>query len=423
MPAFATWHEYEQRQWLKPATYQAYVQQKLSKALAWATKEVPYYRDLALGSNLTHYPVLDKKQIWNSFDELQARERPAGGAYQISSGGSTGHRVHVLVDRSERTARLASTWRGDCFPGQSGEPPILPWSGTMYFWGASFLSKGSWQRVSKPLAAWIFNRHVLTSYTLTPELVQRYHAALIHRNPQRIIGYASLLRRYAELATELKLKPPRVRKVIASAEQLDPDAAMTIMNYFQAPLRQRYGCREAGDIAHQCEYGNWHLHSDHIYPEVLRADGTIASQGEGRLLLTKLNNRVMPLVRYDIEDLVYLGGKPCPCGRALPVMSKLSGRVAAQLSCPDGRRVSSLAVAESLRNIPVREFRLIQEDEHHCRWLLLPAAGLTPDLVDKAHAKLDRLIGGGLSVQVELVDEIPPLPSGKRMSIICRLLN
>ena len=86
-------------------------------------------------------------------------------------------------------------------------------------------------------------------------------------------------------------------------------------------MLQRYGCREAGDIAHQCEHGTWHINTDHLHCEVLRNDGSIGTTGKGRLLLTKLYNDLMPLVRYDVEDLVELTNDGCPCGRCLPVMA------------------------------------------------------------------------------------------------------
>ena len=62
--------------------------------------------------------------------------------------------------------------------------------------------------------------------------------------------------------------------------------------------------------------------------EILK-DREAAKQGEvGEIVITDLNNYCMPLIRYRIGDLAKsLGTKDCDCGRGLPLIGDIQGRV------------------------------------------------------------------------------------------------
>ena len=47
----------------------------------------------------------------------------------------------------------------------------------------------------------------------------------------------------------------------------------------------------------------------------------------GSIIVTNLENYVMPFIRYDLGDLVLLpGNNRCTCGRTLPLLGKVLGR-------------------------------------------------------------------------------------------------
>ena len=52
------------------------------------------------------------------------------------------------------------------------------------------------------------------------------------------------------------------------------------------------------------------------------------SDGFGDVIVTDLLNRAMPLIRYRIGDVAALSpASRCRCGRALPRLSRVEGRV------------------------------------------------------------------------------------------------
>lgn len=64
-----------------------------------------------------------------------------------------------------------------------------------------------------------------------------------------------------------------------------------------------------------------HLWADRYLPEILDPlTGTLTAEGTGQLVVTTLYREAMPLVRYNIGDLVELRYQECSCGWHLPLL-------------------------------------------------------------------------------------------------------
>jgi phenylacetate-CoA ligase len=81
-------------------------------------------------------------------------------------------------------------------------------------------------------------------------------------------------------------------------------------------------------VSFSCEYYNIHLNEDHVYPEVIDP-GTLEPLPlgeEGELVLTAIQRRAMPMIRYRTRDICSLRKIKCECGRTLITMDKILGR-------------------------------------------------------------------------------------------------
>src|SRR5690606_30639221 len=103
-------------------------------------------------------------------------------------------------------------------------------------------------------------------------------------------------------------------------------------------VTNRYGCEEVGLIASECEeHRGLHINVDDVFLEVVDDEGRPVKPGiPGKILVTDLANYGMPLIRYRIEDVGILSDRQCPCGRGLPLMHSIMGRVADFLKRADG---------------------------------------------------------------------------------------
>ena len=115
---------------------------------------------------------------------------------------------------------------------------------------------------------------------------------------------------------------------------------------FGCPVFNRYGCREVSVMASECPaHCGLHVMAEGLYLEIETPNGPAAPGEMGAILVTDLLNGAMPLIRYRIGDLAAWAEGPCPCGRGLPRLRSVAGRVTDFLVGADGRLVSGVFLA------------------------------------------------------------------------------
>src|SRR5262249_36059664 len=141
----------------------------------------------------------------------------------------------------------------------------------------------------------------------------------------------------------------RPRGILAAAMVLHDWERRTIEAVFDCPVTNRYGCEEVSLIACECErHDGLHINADGVYVEVLRHDGTPAAPGEaGAVVVTALANRAMPILRYQVGDMAVASDRCCPCGRGLPLLECIEGRVADYVVTPSGQLISGISLTEN----------------------------------------------------------------------------
>ncbi len=118
-----------------------------------------------------------------------------------------------------------------------------------------------------------------------------------------------------------------------------------------ARVIEDYGSTETSTIAGECPEGNLHIWADRVIAEVCDPQtGESAQEGVGRLVITPLHREAMPLVRYDLGDLVRVSSSPCACGWNLPTIRVL-GRAAEQLPV-QGTPLSQVQLEELVFRLP-----------------------------------------------------------------------
>src|SRR5690606_33754784 len=142
-----------------------------------------------------------------------------------------------------------------------------------------------------------------------------------------LIGYVSMLR---EVARELDRPLTSLRAVQSSAETLTDEDRAIIEEGVGAPLYNRYGAREVGNIAHECDHHNGlHLEMEHSIVEIVDDAGRPLTEpgAEGDVVVTSLTNGATPLIRYRLGDIARVGQRSCPCGRGSALLDAVLGRI------------------------------------------------------------------------------------------------
>ena len=147
----------------------------------------------------------------------------------------------------------------------------------------------------------------------------------------------------------------------------------------------------------------------------MKAGGTRRDRG------SNLCNRATVLLNYRLGDLGVMSTEPCSCGRTLPVLSELRGRVNEFLTLPDGRRIIAGVIEVPLLDelATTLQAQLVQRGERELLWRIVPFASIDPEPFKRAfREKTLSLVGEGMDVVVEFVDDIPRTPTGKRLRLL-----
>jgi phenylacetate-CoA ligase len=162
-----------------------------------------------------------------------------------------------------------------------------------------------------------------------------------------------------------------------------------------------------------------HVNAENLYVEVLN-DGRPAGPGEtGELVITDLSNFGAPFIRYKIGDVGKFAPGRCSCGRALPLLESVEGRVYDLIACPNGTVQTGTFFCKVTRSFEgIQEFQVIQESDQRIRLKLVTEDKFESESVVSIRNMIKVHCGEEMDVAFEFVDRLEPLKSGKRRYIV-----
>ena len=301
--------ELKRLEWLATNSSETYQELRLAAILDWAGARSAVLRDrwpavagsgAPAGANPRTAP--DRQGVAATALRTQSGSTGRWANESQGHGGSTGQPVTVLKDRRATAAERAAMWLAyGWFGVEAGRPrgALLGRAG------------GHRRRLVTRAADYAMNRIRFSAFAFSDDDLERYWQRCVCSNREYLHGYVSMLEAFAGFlerrgydGTQLPLK-----SIIATSEAFTDPQRAQLERVFGAPVQIEYGCGEAGPIAYTCEQGGLHLMAADLYIELLKENGEPARPGEtGEVVLTDLNNRAMPLVRYRLGDFAVAGG-------------------------------------------------------------------------------------------------------------------
>ncbi len=414
----------EREQW-SAKRWESWQEERLAVLLHRAATQVPYYRnqwalrrrngDRASWQYLENWPILEKEPLRKNPAGFVADDCDARRMFHDQTSGTSGKSLDLWFRRETVRAWYAlseARWRR--WYGVS----ILDRWGIL---GGQIVTPVEQKR--PPFWVWnaAFKQLYLSSYHLSPNFLPSYLDAISRYKLTYLLSYTSSLYVLAMTALRLKRRDLKLKVVITNAEPVFDYQREVISEAFQCPVRETYGMAETVVAASECESGKLHLWPEAGWVEVV-SNGIPEKYGAvGDLVCTGLLNLDMPLIRYRVGDRAAISDPalPCSCGRKLPQLSSLEGRIDEVVYTFDGRRIGRLDPVFKAQ-LPVREAQIIQER------LDLVRVRYTPDPEfnhDAARSIIERLRArmGNVEVALEPVSEIPRGASGKFRAVICNL--
>ncbi len=422
-PTYEYSRSLEQSQWLSARELENLQIERLKAFLEFAYREVPYYGalfdDMGMKpdqisslADITCIPFLDKEMIRLHHADIQARNKTPG-TQKMSTGGSTGSPVSVFVDRSRAAFTDAVRMRAHRWFGVgTGVREIALWGSPIE------LGRQDW---SRNLRDRFVNSRFLAAFNMSEEMMIEYGSFIQNYRPVKMYGYASAFYLLAEYLKSGNWRVPSDLKVIfATAEPLYDFQRCTIEDLFQCAVAVEYGARDAGLMANECPKGGLHIPAEGMLIEIDSPDTT----GLGEIVVTNLFSNAMPIIRYRTGDMGRMLRESCPCGRALPRLDSIEGRRTDFLVTPSGRVIHALAIIYPLRESPfVKQFQVVQETLDKVVLRIVPETNLSSTERQGLMQKAQGVLGAGIQITVESVDEIPPLASGKYRYVISNIAD
>lgn len=391
----------------------------LGETLAHAVTTVPHYRGLATVAEisadpfaaLARFPLLDRDTVRASWQRLLSEQGDRGKWVENTSGGSTGEPVPLRQDPEHLALTVAvrevySTWAG----GALGDPEL-------YIWGSEKDLEGAGERRNR-FANRLLRRTLLNAFLLTDDSIEAILAHLRESQPHLVLAYAQAGYEVARFASSRGLGVPPQRGMIATAGTLYPFMRAQLEETFGCAVLNRYGSRETGDMAGECE----HRTGLHVLPwtchvEVVGPDGEPVGPGEeGEVAVTGFTNRAMPLIRYLIGDRARLPEREveCPCGRRTQMLAEVIGRSVDMFLGPDGQLVDGEYFTHLMYFRPwLRQFQVVQRAPDDVLFRVATEAEVPAADREEIVAKTRSVLGEACAVSFERVGTIEPSASGK----------
>ncbi|MFN0316535.1 MAG: phenylacetate--CoA ligase family protein [Burkholderiales bacterium] len=357
--------------------------------------------------DLQRLPFLTKADIRTHSDDLRASG--ATGLARFNTGGSSGEPLVFYIGKERVSHDVAAKWRATRWWGVDiGDPEIVVWG--------SPIELGSQDRL-RVIRDRIMRTQLLPAFEMSEERLDGFIGDIIRMRPRMLFGYPSALSHIARHACLRGIRLDRlgIRVAFVTAELLYDSQRASIERTFGCRVANGYGGRDAGFLAHECPAGSMHITAEDVIIEIVGNSGNVLPAGQpGEVVVTHLATRAFPFIRYRTGDVAVLQAGSCECGRGLPVIKDVRGRVTDFVIAKDGTVMHGLALIYVVRDLPgIKQFKIEQESLDRTTVHVVPGEGFGADTRQIIMTGMKARLGASVDIVVNTVINIPAERSGK----------
>ena len=415
--------QYQERERFTNDQWQAWQAEQLKNLLHACAKHVPYYRDhwaerqklAALNGELDELPLLEKDAIRADPKAFLREDIHPSRPQMFLTSGSTGTPISSYYTVPELRQSLAlREVRSARWAGVSFSNPRATFSGRRAEPNPD--SKGPFYRFNAAEKQVYFS-----PFHLRPDTAHQYVDALRRHNIQWGTGYAVSFYLLARFMLEKNIPSPSLKAIITTSEKLTAEMRSVMKQAYGCKIYEEYSTVENAIFASECKHGRLHVSPDVAVVEILRPDGSRCEPGEtGEVVVTSLSRMYQPLIRFRLGDVAMWDPEPCPCGRHMPVIQEVIGRIEDVVIGPDGRQM--VRFHGVFVNQPhVREGQIIQEALDRIRVKIVPTDGFNQDDMSDITHRIQQRLSPAVEVIVEPISSIPRTKAGKFKAVVSML--
>lgn len=403
---YLSYRSLQQSQWLNHDKIIVLQENKLKQLVHYAYKHVPYYRTLFDNVDLKPEDILSLDDIKKIPVTTKADLQAVSAIDRISdrfsldqlvsehSSGSTGQPFTAYFDQHFITTRNNMFLRALRVMGyKPGQKLMLITAG---------------HNKTRPWLRW----HYTSIESSAEDLLEQ----LNNFRPRVLYGCTTPLRLMAEYAKKSGRNIHRPKTIISTAETLDQDTRLLLEDVFSSTVYDLYGLTEMGFIAWQCSAQiGYHLSEDTSIIEFEYDERYQSNQ----LIMTNLELRAMPLIRYQTGDLANtINENSCSCGRQLQRIKHIEGRMIDCIQLANDSLIPPYRITLALEKITgLNRYQLIQ-DAINAFTIRIENNTSDPSIIKQnIRNALMPILGSGAHFKLVFEDSINP-PSGKKFRVI-----
>lgn len=410
-------------QWLSTSELAELQLRLLRRLVRHSYDTVPYYRrvmderriavsDIRTLADIEKFPVLTKKDVLEAGTALVSNRCCKRFMSVGRTGGTTGTplslpRDFLSVGNEHAFVRRQWDWAGvgllDRTAYLSGRVAVDP------------------TKTQGPFHAYdpFMRELILSTYHLTEKTAHGYAEMILRYRIRAIVGYPSAISFLAKacLTSGVKIK---LRAALTTSETLTDAMRESITLAFDCPVFDFYGAAERVCYIHTCEQGSYHVIPEYGYTEFVPIERS--AHGECRVIATGFWNFAMPLIRYDIGDVVIPSDGVCKCGRAFPVVKSIAGRTGDVVRMSSGLQFGPTLMARVTKGANnVLEMQIVQDKLDHIVIRYVANSEFTDQDLAHFQAHVAHYMPSELQIAYERTGRIDRTQSGKTKFIVSRI--
>lgn len=372
---------------------------KLRALVAHAYARVPYWRrrfdeagvapdDMRTAADLPRLPITTRRDLKGAGAAAIADDAPPlDDRVTIRTSGTSGEPFELVATRREIASRRTTDFRALLGAG-------VGWRDVIAIVGPEHE-----RRPRLHDRAGIFRTEFIPGALAAAEQIER----LARLRPTVLWIYPTVLRAIVHEFGDGFADVCRPGTIITSSEVLDPVLRARAEALFPVPIFDFYGSNEVGRIAQECPaHDGLHVNVDRLIVELVDGEGRPA-EGEGEVIVTSLDARAMPFLRYRLGDRTAMLTGSCACGSSFPRIAAPSGRVWDVVRLPSGRQLSPVAFQVVLRNVDgIDQYRIVQQAPDRFDVTIVPGPSFAADALPVLKERLAAVLGEPVAMDLRL---------------------
>lgn len=386
--------------------------QKRKNIVDFAYYNIPFYKkyydsngfhpnDLKCEEDWLKVPIINKNHIKTNFSNFYDSNVPKKYYFTSSTGGSTGVPLSVYFDKRFPFQflfwRVLNWWN------------VNPWDNQAYI----FRSVGTnLSRFINKLKWWPTKRLLLDCSSVSTDEYWEFYNKILKVKPSFIQGYVGGLFDFAEFLNKNKLSISGLKAVWVTSSPLSEPTRIFIQDLLNAPVYDQYGCGEIFWLAAECKkQKGLHFFYDIRHIEFLDQNYCpVTGSDFGNVILTDLENKIFPIIRYENNDKGRWLNTKCTCGINLPLIDKIKGRSTDNIRTPSGIIVDGVYLTTIFDDFPniLEGFQIIQYKDYSIELNIIKSGGIEEN--DPRFVKINKIllikVNNEIPITINFVDKL-----------------